>query len=198
MTKYGFLRDVEYEFFDELVLRIKNELGEVRFLEIGVWGANTATGVVNRCREIGCPVKCAGVDISPLNSPLPHEGYVYYQGDSIEMWRQVTGTYTLLLVDGCHCSSHCAIDFLHYSPFVVVGGYCLLHDTALPDGSDKQDEHPQDHSYYGKPPSVLGVRDALKKLGLLQGHRKDWVFVQEVPSSDGTCGLMLFKKVAAL
>lgn len=195
---YGFIRTVEGEFFDELLVTIKQELGEVRFLEIGVWGGPTVRGIAARCAEIGCPVSAAGVDIKPGDFEYPACDYVYHQGDSTDMWRKITGTYTLLFVDACHCSNHCALDFLNFSPFVVVGGYAVFHDSALPDGADKQDEHPQDHSHTGQPPSVLGVRDALKKLGLLQGHRKDWVFVREIPSSDGTCGMMLYKKVAAL
>lgn len=195
---YGFIRDVEYELFDELLLTIKQEFGAVRFLEVGVFGAVTAAGVVNRCAEIGCPVYCAGVDIMPLHGPGPLPDYAYYQEDSMDAWRKVTGTFNLLFIDGCHCVVHSTCDFLNYSPFVEVGGYCLFHDTALREGQSTQDQFPQDHSYAGNPPSVLGVREGLTKLGLLQGHRRDWEFVRELPAADGQGGMCLFKKVAAL
>jgi hypothetical protein len=99
-------------------------------------------------------------------------------------------------VDGCHCVNHAICDFSNYSPFVVQNGYCLFHDTALPTSLGKVDQEawPQDHSYAGKPSSVLGVREGLKKLGLLQGYRTDWKLVEEVPSDTGLMGLMLFKK----
>ena len=89
-------------------------------------------------------------------------------------------------------------DFLNFSPFVVVGGYVLFHDTALPDGSYEQGPWPQNHSYAGKPPSVLGVREGLKKLGLLQGYREDWKLIEEIPSDTGLMGAILFQKLKEL
>lgn len=196
--KYGFIRDEEFEMFDNLIPTIKKEFGYVRVIEVGVFGGETARGIAKRCKEIDCPVYIAGVDVNPGTFEFPTPDYAYYHGDSLEMWRNVTGTFNMCFIDGCHCVNHCTADFLNFSPLVEIGGYTLFHDTALPDGKDVQDEHQQDHSYYGKPPSVLGVREGLKKLGLLQGHRADWAFVREIPSVDGTCGMMLYRKVAEL
>ena len=199
MTKYGFIRDVEAEFLDSLLAKIKAEFGGVEFLEIGVFGGGTVTGVVNRCKELVCPVYISGVDFPQWKpNPVPLENYKFYEGDSMDAWREIHLPFNLLFVDGCHCVNHSICDFLNYSPFVRLGGYCLFHDTALPTGEHKQGEWPQDHSYAGKPDSVLGVREGLKKLGLLQGYRKDWELVQELESDSGLMGMMLFKKVLDL
>ena len=117
----------------------------------------------------------------------------------MDAWRQITGKYNFLFVDGCHCVNHAMSDFLNYSPFVEVGGYTLFHDTALPTGKEKQEPWPQtDHGYFGKPPSVLGVREGLKKLGLLQGYRSDWKLIEEIPSDSGLMGMCLFQKLTEL
>lgn len=196
--KYGFLRDVEYELLDELLLTIKQEFGAVRFLEIGVMGGPTVRGVANRCKEIDCPLYAAGVDVKPGDFEFPTPDYAYYQEDSMDAWRKIKGTFNILFVDGCHCVNHCMCDFLNYSPLLEVGGRCLFHDTALPENFTGQAEYPQDHSYAGKPTSILGVREGLKKLGLLQGHRRDWEFVKELTSDGGLMGMMMWKKLLAL
>lgn len=198
-TTYGFVRPVEADLIDGLLDTIKREFGTVRFLEIGVFGGGTVTGVVNRCKAIGVPVYAAGVDFpSQKPAPVPLPDYEFHDTDSLDAWRGITGEFNFLFVDGCHCVNHAQCDFLNYSPKVVVGGYCLFHDTALPTGQHEQGEWPQDHSYAGKPASVLGVRQALENLGLLQGHRKDWQLVTEIPSDTGLMGMMLFRRVLAL
>lgn len=204
-TNYGFLREVEAELLDRLIPKIKEEYGSVVFLEIGVFGGGTVTGVVNRCKEIDCPLDAAGVDFPEWKpDPIPSPTYFFYPYDSMDAWRELSPLFdngvNLLFVDGCHCVNHAMCDFLNYSPFVMKGGYVIFHDTALPTnlGLEKQEEWPQDHSYAGKPTSVLGVREGLKKLGLLQGYRKDWRLVEELPSDTGLMGMMLFQKIEEL
>jgi hypothetical protein len=118
----------------------------------------------------------------------------------MDAWRGITGRYNFLFVDGCHCVNHAICDFSNYSPFVVQNGYCLFHDTALPTslGKVEQEAWPQDHSYAGKPPSILGVREGLKKLGLIQNYRTDWKLIEEIPSDTGLMGACLFQKVMEL
>lgn len=197
--RYGFIRDVEADLLDEVLSKIKTQFGTINFLEIGVFGGGTVRGVYRRAKEIECPVKAAGVDFEQYrpNPPCP-AGYEYYAGDCMDMWRQVKGEFNLLFVDGCHCVVHSMCDFLNYSPFVVVGGYALFHDTALPKAGAYQETWPQNHSYAGHPPSVLGVREGLTKLGLLQNYRADWKFIKEIPSDTGLMGMCLFKKTQSL
>lgn len=201
MTKrYGFLREVEAVFLDELMVRLKQEFGYVKFLEVGVAGGGTVRGIHKRCDEIGCPVSAAGVDFDHQLPNPPPPNYKGYPGDSMDVWRNipVTESFNLLLIDGCHCKIHSMCDFLNYSPFVELNGYALFHDTALPTGSEAQGEWPQDHSYAGKPKSILGVRDGLKAMGLLQNHRNDWKLDTELPCETGLYGFCLFQKVGGL
>ena len=201
MTKYGFLRDVEADLLDRLLVKIVSEHGGVTFLEIGVFGGGTVTGVVNRCKENGWFVHAAGVDFPEWKpNPVPFPEYEFYPTDSMDAWRDIPSrSFNLLFVDGCHCVNHAMSDFLNYSPFVVKNGYCLFHDTALPKGGTTQGEWPQYHGYAGKPDSVLGVREGLKKLGLLQGYRKDWELVEELKGGDdGLMGMCLFRKLKDL
>ncbi len=198
------MNEREYDLIDRTVDRIKDELGEVRFLEIGVCFGGTAAGIARRCRDIGCPFSASGVDClehyKPDTNLQPElEGkYTFYCGDSMDQWRNIKDRFNLLLIDGCHCVIHSMCDFLNYSPFLVVGGYCLFHDTAVPKDQYEQIAFPQDHSLAGKDPGKLGVREGLKKLGLLQGYRIDWTLVEEVQSNDGVMGAILFQKLAEL
>lgn len=196
---YEFIQPAEAALIEDTITKLKAAFGHVRFLEIGVFGGGTVTGVVNKCKAIGCPVYAAGVDFPEWKpSPPPLPDYEFHPTDSMDAFRGIRGEFNFLFVDGCHCVNHAMCDFLNYSPFVVNGGYCLFHDTALPTGQATQGTWPQNHSYAGKPDSVLGVREGLKKLGLLQGHRKDWKLVGEVPSSTGLMGMHLFQKVLDL
>lgn len=195
------MREVEYDFLDEITLRLKAEFGQIRFLEIGVCGGNTVRGMYRRGKAIDCPTHCAGVDFEQYRpKPSPGDGYEFFAGDTMDMWRKIGGTFNLLLVDGCHCVNHSMADFLNYSTFVVVGGYCLFHDTAV--GRDPvhiQDTFGQNHSYAGQPDSVLGVREGLYKTGLLQGYRADWKLVREIVNNESTTmGMILFQKVKPL
>lgn len=202
--KYGYMRQEEEDLIDRLTEKIKSEFGIIKFLEVGVFGAGTTRGMYHRGKEIECPVEAVGVDYEKYRpNPTPDPNYVFYGEDCLDAWRKFPTGYkcNFLFVDSCHCVNHAQCDFLNYSPFVQVGGYCLFHDTALPTalGKDKQEPWPQtDHSYAGKPPSVLGVREALTKLGLLQGYRADWKLIEEVPSDSGLMGMCLFQKVKEL
>lgn len=200
--KYGFMRDVEEDLIDKVLDKLKAEFGYISMCEVGVFGAGTTRGVYRRAKEIDCPVQLTGIDYEQYRpNPTPDPGYVFIGEDSMDAWRDFTTgwDFNFLFVDGCHCVNHSMCDFLNYSPFVVVGGYALFHDTALPKGRTEQDAWPQtDHSYAGKPPSVLGVREGLRKMGLLQEYRTDWKVVEEVTSDNGLMGMILLKKLKEL
>ncbi len=197
--RYGFMREEESDLVDRTLSKINDQFGEVRFLEIGVFGGGTVSGVVRWCHEKVVRVYAAGVDFAQWKpSPAPLIDYEFHDCDSMDAWREIMGKFNFLFVDGCHCVNHAMCDFLNYSPFVAVDGYCLFHDTALPVGHAKQEAWPQDHSYAGKAPSKLGVREGLVKLGLLQGYRADWKLIEEIPSGTGLMGMCLFQKVSEL
>ena len=194
--KYGFITLLESKLLDDLLLQLKSDFGEIRFIEIGVFTGETLRGIYQRAKEIDCPVHCEGVDWEMYKPSGVPEDYVFHAGDSMDAWRNVSGNFNLLFVDGCHCINHSMNDFLNYSPFVDVGGYALFHDSA-PNANGEQGEWPQDHSYAGQPPSVLGVRSGLQKMGILQGHRRDWELVMEIQEGD-LMGMSLFRKLLPL
>jgi hypothetical protein len=199
-SRYGYMRAVEADLFDEMMDTLKREFGEIRFLEVGVFGAGTVRGVYRRAKEIDCPVMSVGVDFESYRpNPTPGDNYEFHGGDSADVWRNIKGEFNFAMIDGCHCVNHAMMDFLNFSPMVRVGGYLVFHDTALPTGHEKQEEWPQtDHGYFGKPPSSLGVREGLIKMGLLQGYRTDWKLVKELESDSGLMGMVLLKKLAPL
>lgn len=198
-NRYGFVREIEADLIDRVIQMLKSKFGEVRGIEIGVMGAGTTRGIYRQAKALDCPCQLAGVDFEKYRpNPTPHENYKFYAGDSMDKWREIHDSYGLLFVDGCHCVNHSMTDFLNYSPLVVVGGWALFHDTALPKGQYEQESWPQDHSYAGKDPSKLGVREGLKKMGLLQGYRSDWKLMEEIPSSTGLMGMCLFEKLKEL
>lgn len=199
-NRFGMMRVEEADLIDRLLGKIKDEFGIIRLLEVGVMGANTVRGVYRKGKELDVAVGAVGVDFEHYRpNPTPNENYIFYGSDSMDAFRDFPKDYkcNFYFLDGCHCVNHAQCDFLNYSPFVEVGGYVLFHDTALPTslGMDKQEPWPQtDHSYAGKPPSVLGVREALTKLGLLQNYRADWKLIEEVPSDTGLMGMVLVQK----
>lgn len=195
------MSETEYDLIDRILDRIKVGFGEVRFLEIGVCGGGTVAGVTRRCKQIGVPLFAAGVDCLEHYKPDPSQvpaDYQFYLGDSMDQWRNIKDRFNLLLVDGCHCVIHSMCDFLNYSPLLVVGGLALFHDTAVPLNQHEQIPFPQDHSLAGKDPGKLGVREGLKKMGLLQGYRSDWTLLEEIQSDSGVMGMCLFQKVSEL
>lgn len=199
--RFGMMRVQEADLIDRLLDKIKTEFGAIYFLEIGIMGGGTVRGVYRKGKELDIHVEAIGVDFEHYRpNPTPDPNYTFYGKDSMDAWRDFPKNYKCnwAFIDGCHCVNHAMCDFSNYSPFVEVGGYCLFHDTALPSalGKEKQEPWPQtDHSYAGKPPSVLGVREALKKLGLLDGRRTDFELVEEVESSSGLMGMMLYRRI---
>ncbi len=198
-TRYGFMRPVECDLVDKVLDKLKAEFGYISMCEVGVFGAGTTRGVYKRAKEIDCPVQLTGIDFEQYRpNPTPDPQYHFIAEDSMDAWRKIDCKYNFLFVDGCHCVNHSMCDFLNYSPFVVPNGYVLFHDTAVPTFQPTQEEWPQDHSYAGKPSSILGVREGLKKLGLLQSYRSDWMLIEEIPSDTGLMGMVLLKKLKDL
>src|SRR5437899_2120366 len=120
MPRYGFIREPEEaDCVDRTIELVQLNFGEVRFLEIGVFSGGTTAGVARRCKEIGCPLYAAGVDCLPKYKPDPKlfpelpDDYAWYEGDSMDMWRQIESRFNFLWVDGCHCVNHSMCDFLN-------------------------------------------------------------------------------------
>lgn len=180
---------------DRFLEQLKREFGFVRMLEIGVGQGATMAGVLERCDELGVPASYEGVD-GECGTPvvLPTD-CVFTKGDSAFVFPQVGDAFNFLFVDGSHASNYVCLDFLNYSPKVVVNGYCLFHDTR--EGPQWQGLHYQGSGEQGRFENNIAVRAALQKLGLLQGYRSDWKFIEEIASSD-IMGMQLYKKLKQL
>lgn len=191
--KYGVWQMSEAVFMDRLLERVGKEFGFVSFLEIGVAEGATMAGILERCDDLKIPVRYCGID-GPCGRPkfLP-DNCKFVEGDSAVVFPQVVERFNILFVDGSHNNNYACLDFLNYSPLVEVGGYVIFHDSA---DSDKW----QKVHYQGTGPDIpefrIAVRMALKKLGLLQGYRTDWQFVEEIPGE--IMGMYMVKKVKDL
>lgn len=180
---------------DRFLEQLKREFGYVRFLEIGVAEGATMAGILERCDVLQVPVSYVGVD-GPQGKPsfLP-ENCTFVEGDSAYAYPRVGDGFNILFIDGSHALSYVMLDFLNYSPLVVVDGYCLFHDTH--EGPTWTGMHFQGTGPKDMVDNNIAVRPALKKLGLLQGYRSDWQFVEEIKDQE-IMGMMLYRKLRNL
>jgi hypothetical protein len=73
-------------------------------------------------------------------------------------------------IDADHSKIAVIEDFLAVEPFIAIGGFVMFHDA----GELEQGTDPQPNG------EGIGVRAALKDLGLLDNKRKGWQFVKEI------------------
>lgn len=164
----------------------------LRLLEIGLASGETARGIYRHVTASGHALDYYGLDCVHFEPFLPR--CTLFEGDSQYIFEsvQVPGGLHILFIDGCHCVNHAMLDFLHYSPLVVIGGYVLFHDTN-PSLSWQGQIH---HGHGPHTPSFgRAVRSAIQKLGLMNGNRKDYELIGENLSGD-KYGMMAFIKIA--
>lgn len=192
--KYGVWTAGEAALMDRLLAQVGKEFGCVKFLEIGVAEGATMAGIVERCDECGIPILYEGVDGHQGKPSILPDGCSFIEGDSTQVFPKAKDGVNLLFIDASHAQNYVMLDFLNYSPKVVVGGYVLFHDTR--DTTKWQGMH-----YQGTGPDMfenrISVRLALRKLGLLDGRRTDFQFVEEIKDTD-IMGMMLYKKLNML
>lgn len=180
---------------DRFLAHVGKEFGYVRFLEIGVAEGATMAGVLEHCDELNVAVTYEGVD-GPQGRPKNLQSNCkFIEGDSAYAYPQVGEGFNICFIDGSHALNYVMLDFLNYSPKVVVGGYCLFHDTR--ESSEWQGRHFQGTGSPDMEDNNIAVRKALKKLGLLDDRRRDWKFVEEIMDTN-IMGMILFKKLQDL
>jgi hypothetical protein len=129
----------------------------------------------------------------------PHPGIMpnggtFYSGDSREIFESIPNGFHVLFIDACHCNNCVMLDFLNYGPKVVSGGWVLFHDTN-PSPRWVGVHHGKYAGHGPKTPAFhIAVREALRKLGLLDNSRTDWSFTGEQMEGDGL-GMMRFLKL---
>lgn len=115
---------------------------ELRFLEVGVFGGDTARGVKEWCDEREIRLEYWGIDNAAQGAnipPFPEAHYVL--GDSAEVFHLIPDGFDAVLIDGCHCVNHVILDTIHYGRRVRPGGYLLFHDTSPEIQQTMKDPH---------------------------------------------------------
>jgi len=102
---------------------------------------------------------------------VPFPGATLILGPSEEVYTQVPGAFDFVLIDGCHCVNHVALDALHYGDRVKPGGLMMFHDTSprAQGKLDWQGHGPKDHPDFG-----TASLEAVRLVGLLDERRRDW------------------------
>lgn len=177
---YGLLSVPDVAFIESFLDMVALRFGQVSMIEIGVANGATLYGIAERCERLKVPLKWVGVDLpgyGPETLPL---NCTFIPGKSEHVYVQVEGEFNLLFVDGNHDSNHVILDVLNYSQYLVPTSYLICHDSN-PSEEWVGLAHPDTHQGDGPihPDFGIGVRIGLKKLGLLDGLRKDWQFVGE-------------------
>lgn len=192
---YGIFSPGEAVYFDRMLEQVGRQFGHIRFLEIGVAEGATMAGILERCDHLGIPCTYEGVDGSQGKpNPIP-DNCKFIEGDSTQVHRQVGEGFNVCFIDGSHALNFVMLDFLNYSPKVIPGGLCIFHDTR--DTQEWQTKHYQGTGDQSNVDNNIAVRLALKKLGLLQGYRRDWEFVEEITDVQ-IQGMMSFRKTRDL
>lgn len=183
------------KFLEQWLDYIAVHFRQVEMIEIGVANGATMYGVAEWCESRSVPFKWDGFDLPGIGPETKIPNCTFHPGRSEETYIELSDQCNLLFIDGDHSSNAVCLDFLNFSPRLKVGGVCLFHDTVDHPHwvglahSDSYQGHGPKHPDFG-----IGVRMALKKLGLLDGLRKDWRLVGE--QSEGIVqGCMTFQKV---
>lgn len=192
---YGSIGFGDVKFLESILDKVAARFGPaLRILEVGIANGYTGRGMFNRLVKLGCTVEYHGIDGpggAPHEGVLP-EGGTFHQGDSTEIFESVPDGFHFVFIDACHCSNHCALDFLNYGTKTVVGGYIIFHDTNP--NQKWQGAYWQGHG--PKTPAFgIATRAALRKLGMYPCLRSDWKFVGEESEGD-MLGMMAFERVS--
>lgn len=191
---YGAIGIGDARFLEGFLERVKTRFGDrLKILEVGIANGYTGAGMVRYLNRLGACVEYHGIDGpggAPHDGVLPVGG-VFHQGDSTEIFESVPDGFHFVLIDACHCSNHCALDFLNYGTKAVVGGIVIFHDT-----NPNPKWQGQFHQGHGpKTPAFgIGTRSAMAKLGLLNGHRSDWRLIAEEADGD-MLGMTAFERI---
>ena len=175
---YGLLSNVDIQSLEGSI-RLAHETFPAQALtvvEIGICHGDTSRGIRDYLNGLGVAFSYHGFDsqrdkqISP-----PFEGASLHLGDSAEIYHEAPEGIHWLMIDGCHCVNHMMLDFLHFGDRVAKGGVAIFHDVS-PLSQNKCD-------YQGHGPNIAdfgtACREGIRKLGLYDGFRTDWVLIKE-------------------
>lgn len=185
MRKLGICWEGMEQQFEDLLISQCRKFQPLRYLEIGVCHCETTQGAYRILKDACQSFEVTAVDIE--DDPLPSfiiearsdKRITRVIGESERFLETVRGHYYhFVLIDGCH-SEHCAtVDFLGVERVSISGTIVLFHDfQEAAQGGDIQPHCKQ----------PIGVRDATKKLGLIDGSRPRWKRLPDL-KGDPSCG----------
>jgi len=195
--------------------KIVNKFDEITYVEIGVGSGATLSAIASRLRDSGKKWRAVGIELPngysfnrdqttnwaidrkvPITFITPNGQIarpdwntitVYFKDSQsflTELWQSGI---QFALIDGCHGKPCVVLDFLAIEAFMNVGGIVMFHDY----GAD-QIGHFQPHC-----PTGLDVLGACNDLGLSNGKRKGWRFLEQINGDRvrGGWDMGLFEKV---
>jgi len=220
MKKFGIRTDGIEEQVEKLFIEyLKTSNNNFKYYEIGCAGCITLKAITDIVKE---NIKhnnwiIEGIDLSQessmnwqevnsvfstqtlqiFNNGLSNLNYLNIPHTRLLLWenpREYTKSLDnksldIILIDGNHNEINVTEDFLSVEDKVKDDGLVLFHDfSELDQGTDPQAGG-----------GFIEVREACKKLGLIDNSRKGWTFIEEIKGSrnwggDGN-GVGVFKKI---
>jgi hypothetical protein len=189
ITEYGLLTTTDAELIGDVLANLAGRFhGQtLELVEIGIREGKTSRAIARHMT--GTQFRYWAVDSArdmPVAPPFQEAHLVL--GDSTEVYHRVPAELHFVLIDGCHCVNHVALDFLHYGARVTPGGVVVFHDS----GRQMQGKDYQQHGPRELPEFSVGVRLAIKLLGI--ERHPAWMKVGESDGSDWG-GAMIFQRV---
>lgn len=166
------------------------ELWPFRYLEIGLGDLKTFMAVhdfLDNTYAHQCAIEMDGVDLPTWTRvPEPPRSRIVLMG-SASYFASSPDPADFIFIDGCHAHTCCVQDFLGAERIIRPGGIVCFHDV----NPHIQGQEKQPHC--GQP---VNVRPAIEVLGLLNGTRSGWKFLEETTGDEqkGGRGCMFFQR----
>ena len=196
LVKMGFGMDGIEERIEFYARNVAEQFDPITYVEIGVAEGVTLSAVASILKASGKPWRAIGVELAngysfnrertqqvadqrhiPLRFVMPNgsivhapwnEATVYFKDSQSFLTECWQGEIDLALIDGCHGKPCVILDFLAVEVFMADGGIVMFHDFA-----EELKGVAQPHCRTG-----CDVRGACEELGLLNGKRKGWHFLE--------------------
>lgn len=203
MKKYGLLTEYDEETFDFVLdlLTKTFEDGIINVLELGVLPGDTARGIKNFYYNRHRDVVYHGVETAQCEPPF--EGALIFSGDSGRLqWRFPDKSMHLVFVDACNCFNHAIQHFYNFYEKVIDKGLLVFHNTdPAIQGIVKSKTYPEGNlqKYHtaniDDPRFYIGVREALKEVGLLDDRHPQFKMIKDAYSGkDDFGGIAVFQR----
>jgi len=214
MIGFGFGMAGMEEKLEQITSELAKEHESVTYIEIGVAEGATLTAIAHTLKKSGKPWRAIGIELPngysfdmqrtidnsisrqvKLDFILPNGNIQRPQWETVTVYFRDSQTFLgelwqddiqLALIDGCHGRPCVKLDFLMLEAWMKPRAMVMFHDY-----SEEQYGHHQPHC-----PSGIDVRGAVADLGLANGKRAGWKFIETIPAdrSKGGWDMAVFRK----